>query len=365
MNIKAYIKTLHFGHTLVAIILQIVALYLLFNQEYQRFLFYTFFALINLGLAIYNRSLDSVQQLFTEDGQLDKTVFKLDLNSPVQIKKILNRLRIDTMLDRMKKKYLNIYSNIPFAFVPITATELEVKQVCPESTHPAFFKAAVENKDTHKTAVKLFKEIIEYNKRHGIDETLICDYETGMVPYGLYLGEHLVNYSKKYCHLYGQFIKTLDMDHEVYEADIIYNAFQLYGCCPETLALLAVRLLPASGQHGMESLNYYCDDFALNQYLSHSTNYHLFLKQLKDELLYMSERYKAENPFDEDDYDDEEEILTARQQANYLITEDSITYLGYFFEERIIADNPDTPISKVFRDLNEWAQENTPHVVDD
>ncbi|TEW45729.1 hypothetical protein [Psychromonas algicola] len=361
MNIKAYIKTLHFGSSLAAIILLIVAIYSLFNQEYQRFFFYSFFAFINLGLAIYNRNLDSVQQLFTDDGRLEKTVFKLDLNSSLQIKKILNRLRVDTMLNRMEKKYLNLYSNIPFAFVPITATELEVKEACAESTPPAFFKAAVENKGTHKTAVKLFKEIIEYNKRHGIDEILCCDYDTGMVPYGLYLGEYLVNYSKKYCNLYAQFIKTLDMDHEVYEADIIYNAFKLYGCCPETLELLAVRLLPASGQHGMDSLNYYCDDFALNQYLNNLRYYNLFLKQLKNELLFMSEQYKAENPFDEDGYDDE--ILLAKRQAKYSITEDSIEYLDYFLEKIIITNNPKAPTSKVFHELYKWAQENSPPAV--
>jgi len=359
MNIKTYLKSikpLHFGHTCVAIILQIVAMYLLFNQEYERFLFYTFFALINLGLAIYNRPLDSVEQIFTEDGQLDKTVFKLDLNSPAHIKKTLNKLRVDTVFDRMKKKYLNTYDNIPFAFVPITATELEVKEASPNLTPRAFFKAAVENKKTHKTAVKLFKDIIEYNKRHGIDETLICDYRTGEVPYGLYLGEYLVNYSKKYCHLYGQFIKTIDMYHEVYEADIIYNAFKLYGCCPETLELLAIRLLPAHGQHGLDSIKYYTDDFALNQYLSNSANYNLFLKQLKNEFQYMSEQNKAENPFDEDDKD---EKLQDRRQAKYLITEDSIEHLGYFLAKSIIADNTDTPISKVLQELNVWAQANT------
>jgi len=320
-------------------------------------LFYTVFAFVNLGLAIYNRSKDSVVQLFTDDGYLDLTVFKLDLESPIHIKKVLNRLRVDTMRDQVKEKYLNTYGNIPFAFVSINATELEVNEACAELTPLAFFKAAVEHKNTHKTAVKLFKEIIEYNKRCGSDETLRCDYDTGMIPYGLYLGKYLVNYSKKYCYLYGEFIKTLYMGHEVSEADVIYDAFKLYGCCPETLGLLAFRLLPASGQHGKDSLKYYCDDFPLNQYLSNSENYDLLLTQLKNELLYMADQNKAENWFDEDNEDEREE---ARLQVKYLITNDTIDYLSYFLNESIIADTPDSPVAKVIHELNEWAQKNAP-----
>ncbi|WP_421850391.1 hypothetical protein [Marinomonas sp.] len=349
MNIKSYfknIKTLHFGYTCAAVVLQSVAIYLLFHQEYQRFLFYSFFALVNLGLAIYFRPVkqDPYHQILTEDGEIDKTVFTLDFDSSKQIIKILNTLRWNTTLDRMEKKFLNLHQNIALAFVPSNASKAEIEDASVYDTSHTFFTAAIKFEDARNTAVKLFKQIIEYNKRHGEFATLYADYDTLEIPYGLILGQYLVKHSKQYCHLYGQFIKTLDMDHEVYEADVIFDGFERYGCCPETLELLAIRCLSASGQHGVEELELYVDNFSVNDYLTNKTHYQSFLAQLKQELLCMSAKEQSNVPED--------------QRTDCLINPDIVEFCQTILEQSIIDENPDTPIACIFNELYDWAQEN-------
>lgn len=337
------IKKIHFGHACAAIILQSVAIYFLCNEKYQQFFFYSFFALVNLIISIFrSEKEDLYHQILTESGEIDKTVFTLDFNSPKQIINILNMLRFNTTLDRVHKIFLNVHDNIALIFLPTNTCKSEIDNEFVYSTPHDFFAAAIKFEKSRKVAVKLFKEIIEYNKRHGGFETLYSDYNTHEINYGLHLGQYLVAHSKKYCHLYGQFIKTVDMDHEVYEADAIYNGFERYGCCPETLELLAIRCLSASGQHGVDELELYVNDFSINDYLTNKTHYQSFLAQLKTELLCMSAIEQSNTP--------------KALRTECFINPEIVYFCESILEQEIIADNPETPIACIFRELHAWAK---------
>lgn len=131
------IKKIHFGHACAAIILQSVAIYFLCNEKYQQFFFYSFFALVNLIISIFrSEKEDLYHQILTESGEIDKTVFTLDFNSPKQIINILNMLRFNTTLDRVHKIFLNVHDNIALIFLPTNTCKSEIDNEFVYSTPP-------------------------------------------------------------------------------------------------------------------------------------------------------------------------------------------------------------------------------------
>ena len=326
-------KPLRWGCIWVAIFLQSIGLYLLYYQEYQRFLFYSFFAAFNVCLAFWLRPTRNPTYTFDEEGEVENVIFAVDLNSPKEINKILAKLYFHTVFSTLQKHFGNKEGYIDLVFVHPESKELHRlapqdseanDKIYPSDSIRAFCYAACQFESSRKQAVKLFKQIIDYNERiREYGEPLRINQEA---PYGLFFGEALVNYSKDYCHLYGEFLKTLDMDHEVCEADVIDNAFKRYSCCTETLDLVAIRCTSACGQHGDMQLTWLIDGYDLNGFLADKMNFQTFLERLIKEVKEFDIRDRTE-------------------------------FCESYLELGVLKDNPDTPMAEAFKALHAYFEE--------
>lgn len=148
-----------------------------------------------------------------------------------------------------------------------------------EDSDAAFFEAACAFPESIKLVVTLLNLIITHNLDVGKYNIPYKDEEQ---TFGLTPAIALIRKDSKYCNLYGKFLKTLNMDHTVYESTGLLYAFETYGCNLDTISLLAVSLFSASNQHSEETLSYLLKEYPINTYLDRQTNldatYHVLLE---------------------------------------------------------------------------------------
>lgn len=145
----------------------------------------------------------------------------------------------------------------------------------------AFFEAACSEVSTLIKLVELYVQVITYNTNYGKYRVL---FKNSIEPFGLTLGAALIRNSKNYCRLFGNFLKTIDMNHEVNETFVIHEAFKLYGCCQETMSLWAIRLFSACGQFGVDEFEEIVENYEINEFLNLKENFDFFLEEVKREL---------------------------------------------------------------------------------
>ena len=158
-----------------------------------------------------------------------------------------------------------------------------------KDSEAAFYEVACKNITLLPMVQELLELIIAYNEMVGEFKIIYKDAE---VPFGLTLATALVRTDKKYCHMLGSFLKTLDMDHEVYESDVIDDVLKKYGLCEETLNLIAVRAFPACGQFGSEQLEHIFETYEFEEKLSNPLLYECFLNAAKRELFNVHENHQ-------------------------------------------------------------------------
>ena len=138
-----------------------------------------------------------------------------------------------------------------------------------EDSDAAFFEAACSFPESTKLVVELLHLITQHNLKVGKYKV---PYRNAEQVFGLTPAIALLRSNSIYWKHYGSFLKTLDMDHAVYEDLGVLFAFEKYGCTLDSMALLAVSLFSASGQHSEENLSYLLEEYPINQFLENQTN---------------------------------------------------------------------------------------------
>lgn len=123
--------------------------------------------------------------------------------------------------------------------------KVELHTDMPSYSELAFFlNAAKESNNTDKI-LTFIKHIIQKNKTQKVwldDE----------MPMGLNASFALAYNGKKYISNFIDFLRTTDMNHEVYQPIFIELLEKKWGICNETIELLAARSSSISGQWGVE-----------------------------------------------------------------------------------------------------------------
>ncbi|MCP4457544.1 MAG: hypothetical protein GY816_05880, partial [Cytophagales bacterium] len=110
-----------------------------------------------------------------------------------------------------------------------------------DDSEAAFYEACCSYPQSTQYAVQLLNLIIYHNLAVGKFKVPYKDDEN---VFGLTLAAALVRSSSSNCKLFGEFLKSLDMDHGVNEVHIVIYSFEKYNCCIDTMSLLAIYLFP-------------------------------------------------------------------------------------------------------------------------
>lgn len=154
----------------------------------------------------------------------------------------------------------------------------------------AFFESACSFPKSKILVADLFNFIIKHNVKVGKYKVPCRDEEQ---VFGLTQAVALIRSSSTYCRLYASFLKTLDMDHAVYESMVLLYTFKIYGCNLDTMYLLAVYLFPASGQGSDEDLDYLLEKFSIQSFLDDQNNFEAFLNFMLEAFKQVHDHNKA------------------------------------------------------------------------
>lgn len=177
-----------------------------------------------------------------------------------------------------------------------------------DDSQAAFFEACCTHEESSNLTEKLLNLITAHNK--GIRKSNIV-YRHCEEVFGLTIGACLVYSNLKYCETYGNFIATLDMNHEVNESSVIYFAFEKYGCNLFTMSLLSTRLFLASGQHSHEDLTALLERFEINNFLEDEIIFDVVFKDMMSTFLSLNH----DCDFYSDYYIDENDIFENNKNA--------------------------------------------------
>lgn len=157
----------------------------------------------------------------------------------------------------------------------------EGKNYCSEfpyfTSETLFFRTAAEYKELHPLILKYVDHLI----RHSREAKLLWSHDE--TPAGTDAIESLVFKDQKYLPKYIEFLRTNDMDHEVYQDYGIGYIIKKYGWNEDTVRLAAVRLGVCHGQHGDENINLLLESAKLDEFLKVDRHAVIFLKYLSDE----------------------------------------------------------------------------------
>ncbi len=144
------------------------------------------------------------------------------------------------------------------------------------SSETVFFRKAASHNELHPLILayvdSLIKQSLEGNRLWSGDET----------PAGTDAIEALAFSDAKYIKKYIEFLKTNDMEHEVYQDYGIGYIIKTHGLNEDTLRLIAVRLTECLGQHGGENVSMLLEETEFGEYLEEEENAELFLKHLQE-----------------------------------------------------------------------------------
>ncbi len=143
-----------------------------------------------------------------------------------------------------------------------------------DDSEAAFYEACCSYPKSIQYVVQLLDLIIYHNLAVGKFKVPYKDDEN---VFGLTLVAALVRTSSSNCKFLGEFLRTLDMDHGVNEVHIVIYSFERYGCCLDTMSLLAIYLFPGGGQNTDEVLEYLVREYPIDDFLGNESNFSAFL----------------------------------------------------------------------------------------
>ncbi|MDI7204116.1 tetratricopeptide repeat protein [Leptospira santarosai] len=145
----------------------------------------------------------------------------------------------------------------------------------PFKSERIFYNEAVQYSEFHPSILKYVNKIIEQNLQSSI--LWSCEEEHA----GTHAIMALALFDKKYIKDYVNFLRSNDLDHEVYQNDDIEELIRKWGWCQETLSLAAARCF--RGQFGTDQFHEMMD-VGLREYLALPDKKDFFLLKLCEEI---------------------------------------------------------------------------------
>lgn len=138
---------------------------------------------------------------------------------------------------------------------------LEIIVAGEEISEPTFWEKAILDFRLEDLAIRYHKALIHLVKS---SKPVWLDEEN---PAGRSAAFYLSKLSVANLPYYTEYIKWHDMDHEVSEYQDIEELIKMYGWCPETLELAAVRGGIGCGQEGLWQFDSFVKEMGLREYL--------------------------------------------------------------------------------------------------
>ncbi|PJZ58530.1 hypothetical protein [Leptospira barantonii] len=138
-----------------------------------------------------------------------------------------------------------------------------------------FYSQAVKQKEFQEPILNYVRKIIDHNRNGSILWSSEEEHAGTRAVMALAL------FDKTYIKEYIDFLRTNDLDHEVYQSDDIQELIERWGWCEETLSLAAARSF--RGQFGSDQLGEMLSD-GLEEYLTKTDSIESFVERICEEL---------------------------------------------------------------------------------
>ncbi|NMH87698.1 hypothetical protein [Flavivirga algicola] len=175
-----------------------------------------------------------------------KNEISLDLSSNQDILNTINHLMHnfnEIAKDSWDNSGIEFHNSLNDTLITLEAS---IHPNIPGYSELAFYLKATENKDNFNKIAEYIQLVIEKNSVKPI-------WMNEEIPMGLSAGFSLANADKRYIINFIDLLRTLDLNHEVYETFFIEILLGKWKICDETLLLLAARSGSLSGQWGIEN----------------------------------------------------------------------------------------------------------------
>ncbi|WP_246057410.1 hypothetical protein [Leptospira gomenensis] len=180
--------------------------------------------------------------------------------SLLEIQKILNQI-IDAFITKSE------------TFFP--AWEESTSSERPFAAERSFYSQAIRHAELHEPILNYVYKIIDQNRKVAV---LWSSEEEHA---GAHAVVALALLDKKYIENYVDFLRTNDLDHEVYQSDDIQELIERWGWCEEILSLAAARSF--RGQFGPDQLGEMLSD-GLEEYLMENDSLKSFVEKICKEI---------------------------------------------------------------------------------
>jgi hypothetical protein len=171
----------------------------------------------------------------------------VDINSLESITSTLKELENIFASRQTQGSYkIRLNPDIPCSDEINSINQFLLDMECPVDDEALLCLVAAQYPETHDQMLDLIKAISHYN-RFEAKNSLMRDYET---PFGFYIALALALHNQEQIVYWTEFIKGLDLNHEVYEAYAMNALFRSHGLTSSMLDLATERvLLPSQFGH--------------------------------------------------------------------------------------------------------------------
>lgn len=163
-----------------------------------------------------------------------------------------------------------------------------------------FYGSALQQAEYQESILSYVRKIIEHNRNGSI---LWSSEEEHA---GTHAAMALALFDKRYISDYIDFLRTNDLDHEVYQSDDIRELIERWGWCEETLSLAAARSF--RGQFGPDQLGEILSE-GLEEYLTETDSIASFAEKICEEL-------RNDSSIVKEDYEEWIEIVSESFEEN-------------------------------------------------
>jgi len=170
----------------------------------------------------------------------------VDIDNPVDVSKTLEALlaNLETLCEyATENKGIKYGKYHEESFIEY---QINLHDNLPSYSELVFFLTAAKNSSNFNVIVSFVEAIMQKNKTKKV----WLDQE---MPMGLNASFALAYTNKTYISNFIDFLRTTDMNKEVYQYIFISLLEKKWGICNEVIALLAARIHSISGQWGVES----------------------------------------------------------------------------------------------------------------
>ncbi|EMM71760.1 tetratricopeptide repeat protein [Leptospira weilii] len=182
------------------------------------------------------------------------------------------RQKIETIL---KEIFDNFITESEIKFIDWDDSIKDDERERPFDSERIFYNEAVQYSEFHPLILKYVNKIIDHNLQYSI--LWSCEEEHA----GTHAIMALALSEKKYIGDYINFLRSNDLNHEVYQSDDINALVQKWGWCEETLSLMAARCF--RGQFGSDQFDEMMET-GLSEFLDFPDKKDYFLLRLCEEI---------------------------------------------------------------------------------